>query len=92
MKTDPVSLSVSRKRARRARSRVVFFLLRRGFRQLAQVFRRYATIHGDNFEPRTLDIGQGAIKTKEQRYRPSENIQEPERGATPGLNPSPAGR
>ena len=44
MKTDPVSLSVSRKRATRARSRVVFFLLRRGFRQLARAFRRYATI------------------------------------------------
>jgi len=93
MKTDPASLSASRKRATRARSRVVFYLLRRGFRQLARAFRRYATIRGDNFEPRTLDIGQGAMRRRDSVIRPSENIHEPERGgATRGLSPSPAGR
>jgi hypothetical protein len=57
MKTDLASLSVSRKRATRARSRVVFFLLRRGFRQLAREFRRYATTPGSALRQQVDECG-----------------------------------
>ena len=62
MNTDPRSISFSRRRAARARTRIVFFLLRRGLRQFARALRRYAAIRGEGFELGTLNTGQGVIR------------------------------